>query len=313
MLPPKTKFSGILNDLNLEVIDQNLIKELISRGIYKKNEADWTSNLLKVENSIELSLYLHYNSSNYTLNEEISDEIFEQLEFFIEHIDCDFESNKKKFFLKLNAYVDVDKKIKFLKKLYKKDYVKLTKDNDVLIYFGQEENGFTSWKDYIIHSIDSSLIKQHLKDEILFYKTDIIKTWSEYRSLKSLTDLYLKTIEKLSNPKNNANNKTKTKSLGELIFIEDGEEIFNFIVSKYPKSKTKAFFSYLFFFIKKIEKSNIEGNDSVDYRQYILEEFEIEFPRIINSISTKQPTKEKINILFNKYFIEYKLTKMNEK
>jgi hypothetical protein len=313
MLPPKTKFSGILNDLNLEVIDQNLINELISRGIYKKNEADWMSNFLKVENSIELSLYLHYNSSNYTLNEEISDEIFEQLEFFIEHIDCDFESNKKKFFLKLNAYVDVDKKIKFLKKLYKKDYVKLTKDNDVLIYFGQEENGFTSWKDYIIHSIDSSLIKQHLKDEILFYKTDIIKTWSEYRSLKSLTDLYLKTIEKLSNPKNNANNKTKTKSLGELIFIEDGEEIFNFIVSKYPKSKTKAFFSYLFFFIKKIEKSNIEGNDSVDYRQYILEEFEIEFPRIINSISTKQPTKEKINILFNKYFIEYKLTKMNEK
>ena len=117
MLPPKTKFSGILNDLNLEVIDQNLIKELISRGIYKKNEEVWSSNLLKVENSIELCQYLHFNSSNYTLNEEISDEIFEQLEFYIEDVNCDFEWDKKKFFLKLNAYVDVNKKIKFLKKL----------------------------------------------------------------------------------------------------------------------------------------------------------------------------------------------------
>lgn len=295
MLPPKTKFSGILNDLSLEVIDQNLIKELISRGIYKKNEADWTSNLLKVENSIELSHYLHYNSSNYTLNEEISDEIFEQLEFFIEHIDCDFESNKKKFFLKLNAYIDVDKKIKFLKKLYKKDYVKLTKDHDVLIYFGQEENGFTSWKDYIVHSIDSSLIKQHLKDEILFYKTDVIKIWSEYRSLKSLTDLYLKTIEKLSNPKNNASNKTKKKSHAQLIFREDGEEIFNALISLTVKEKNTAFFSYLYLFLRKKEKTLSPNYQNKKYRVFVLNQKLIDSFAGIQRTDDENPKSEKNN------------------
>lgn len=219
MLPPKTKFSGILNDLNLEVIDQYLIKELISRGIYRKNEADWTSNSLKVENSIELSPYLHFNSSNYTLNEEISGEIFEQLEFFIEHIGCDFEWNKKKFFLKLNAYVDVDKKIKFLKKLYKKDYIELTKDHDVLIYFGQEENGFNSWKDYIIHNIDSSIIKQHLKDKIISFRTDILMTWSEYRSLKLFTDLYLNLINELASDSSQENTEKSKVKLSEPISI----------------------------------------------------------------------------------------------
>lgn len=225
MLPPKTKFSGILNDLNLEVIDQNLIKELISRGIYKKNEEDWSSNLLKVENSIELCQYLHFNSSNYTLNEEISDEIFEQLEFYIEDVNCDFEWDKKKFFLKLNAYVDVNKKIKFLKKLYKKDYGELTKDHDVLIYFGQEENGFTSWKDYIIHSIDSSIIKQHLNDKILSYGTEILKTWSDYRSLKLFTDLYLNLINELESDSYQENTGKSKVKLSEPISIAMLHEI----------------------------------------------------------------------------------------
>jgi hypothetical protein len=219
MLPPKTKFSGILNDLNLEVIDNNLIKELISRGIYKKNEEDWSSNLLTVGNSLELCHYLHFNSSNYTLNEEISDEIFEQLEFFIEHINCDFEWNKKKFLLKLNAYVDVNKKIKFLKKLHKKDFGELTKDHDVLIYFGQEENGFTSWKDYIIHSIDSSIIKEHLNDKILSYGTEILKTWSDYRSLKLLTDLYLNLINELESDSYQENTGKSKVKLSEPISI----------------------------------------------------------------------------------------------
>lgn len=56
----------------------------------------------------------------------------------------------------------------------------------------------------------------------------------------------------------------------KMIFKENGEEIFNYLVRSYPDTKNQAFFNYLFYFMRdEIKKILIEEDESKVYKNYV--------------------------------------------
>lgn len=209
----ETKYSGILKDLNLEVVNEELLKELVERGIYLIEEKENFSLPFERENSTEIKFNMYFNSVRYIMDDDIKDEIYNYISFYIDDVILDFDYVKKAFYFKLNSYLDNEKKIKYLKKLYRRDYHELTNNNEILIFFGEEYNGFSSWKELVLECLDSTTIKEHLKEHIKTFGNGIIETWSRYKSLKFLTDLYLEEIEKLEYPPNIHANKNEAEKM----------------------------------------------------------------------------------------------------
>lgn len=280
---------------------------------------------VEISEKLEIGNYFYYNKKSYNINPEVFQQIYIEMHSTVSNAIIHNESTRKKL-IEQTVTLEINKKdalseLKKQRKKYLKEYLTL---------FEKEIFFLDSVKTFAKHfpDMEDTVIKRrivHTPELIILYifgyylgNHELTKLWTESITKEQTIKFYNEKIEELNEEIEFINSSksivvSSNNPSSELIFKEDGEEVFNYIVSKYPKKKTKAFFSYLFFFIKKIDKSIIEGNDSVDYRQYILQEFGIKFPRIIYSISTKQPTKEKINILFDKYFFEYNLLKMNEK
>jgi hypothetical protein len=282
---------------------------------------------MQIEKSekLEIGNYFNYDKKSYDVNPEVFQQIYIEMHLAVGIAIRRNEDTRKKL-IEQTVALETNKKdalseLKKQRKKYLKEYLTLfEKEIFLMESIKTFATRFPDIKDIVIKR---RIV--HTPELIILYifgyylgNHELTKLWTESITKERTVMLYNEKIEELS-AEIEFKNSSKSivvkanNPLSELIFKEDGEEVFNYIVSKYPKKKTKAFFSYLFFFIKKINKSNIEGNDSVDYRQYILEEFGIKFPRIIYSLSTKQPTKDKINILFDNYFFEYNLLKMNEK
>lgn len=313
--PPN--FNKLINDkIFEEIIPSNRSKSKIIR-----------------EDSTSFDKTIRFNTKEYCLNPALPKEIFDSMEFLVEELNTINYEDYNVIENQIYARYTNEEKIQFLVEKRKELYLIIQNDYEFPLFLGlRKTDDYDNWQDYIYSYFlwNNDFIIKYLTEDIniddfpkglfylwhKFYKTKKLVEFCENKInelARKKTDDSIEKIEGLKTLDDNSNDKATNNPLSNIIFKEDGLEIFNFIVSKYPKLKTKAFFSYLFFFIKKINKSNIEGNDSVDYRTYILTEFGIEFPRIIYSISEKQSAKEKINILFEKYLIEYKILNVNEK
>lgn len=114
------------------------------------------------------------------------------------------------------------------------------------------------------------------------------------------TSIYKKLNEIIVEPK-------PQKDFEKLVFQTDGLQMFNHLVSNYTAIKNKAFFSHLFFFLQNKNKLISQDNDSIDYRTYIIKNYEIEgFSRIIKDVSsTNQHKKKKIYHCFNEILKSY--------
>lgn len=281
--------------------------------------------VIEMNEKLEIGNYFYYDKKPYDINPKVYERIYDIINSIVKRGIHNNELIRKKQ-IEQTVSLQTNKKdalseLKKQRRKHLKKHLTIHKKGYFFLYLIENYT-------FLLPNIKDVGIKRLIMkspDLVVLYIFDkdlenhkYVKLWTESTTKEQTVMFYNEKIKELNEEIEfeNSSKSIVVKSnnpLSELLFKEDGEEIFNYIVSKYPKKKSKAFFSYLFFFIKKIDKSNIEGNDSVDYRKYILEEFGMEFPRIIYSISDKQNAKEKINKLFDKYFFEYNLLKLNKK
>lgn len=90
------------------------------------------------------------------------------------------------------------------------------------------------------------------------------------------------------------------------IFIDDGEDIFNYILKIYDDQLNPSFFSYLYDFLNtKLHKIRTKGSDNKKYRDYVEEVTKIKMSRIIYSDVNYSAEKSSMFELFDIYFLGY--------
>lgn len=168
------------------------------------------------------------------------------------------------------------------------------------------------------YDIYSEFSNTDLSDQIELIKDYLFTAGGSIQKAAHITDFWHKVIlleqsikecSKKINELETINFKNQIKQpnpeLSILIFKKQGEIIFNYVVSKYPKEKNTAFFSYLYFFLKDdLKLLLITGNDSKDYRNFIINKYNISFSRIQKSKSENQYKREEIITLFKEYASE---------
>ncbi len=130
--------------------------------------------------------------------------------------------------------------------------------------------------------------------------------WLEFYRREKLIQFCKSKINELQNF-DKSKNVISQPSLSDLLFTEDGEYIFNHIISNYVGKKNKAFYSYLYSYLQL--KSKLVNNfkkDSETYRSFIMKNFLTEkFSRIIVSNAFKQERKTDIFLIFDNLMKSY--------
>ncbi|WP_417198957.1 hypothetical protein [Bizionia sp.] len=132
-------YMGKINDNDLSKIDTKTIDVLIKENIFIKPEMSITmrhklffdlDSECKESDSSALDNRIYRNSIEYILNPDVSDDMFLLLQYYIEEDNYPDDEIDELFF-KVNAILGKKKKIKYLKKQYKKIF---PKDSDFMMY-----------------------------------------------------------------------------------------------------------------------------------------------------------------------------------
>lgn len=293
------------------LIDQNVYIEGKSKEIFKDDVFDPIYMRRSSEKIVYLGKDFSQNGKDYFLNPEFINEIF------INTIDT-FHVHKKKYIddnlitLKYSyEIIKIEKqKISFINKLSKAETKKYQENLQKKIFRDLHDSNNDKARGY-------ETLKKHLKNnyedlaDYLFGLNNITNfqifiSLSRFERIKSILDFCESYNDKRANELNKNNEQKKDKlEISKLIFKEDGEEIFNYIVSKYPKEKNTAFFSYLYFFMRDdLKLLIITSDDNKDYRSYVTNKYSISFARIQKSQSVKEFKRNDTIKLFRKYISE---------
>lgn len=336
------KYFGILKGFDFDKINRDTFQLLIDSNIFDISEL---SNCYKNKNDyfgLELdnlnwgfSNFYLFNQKEYHLKNEVLKDMFHKCEFKIESRD-ELDDNIQKLEFNLNMQLSDVSKIYFLKTFILELNQSISNKQYYLLYANNfETNGYTSWYSFFfseqIDNEDYKYVSRYIRGEQDYIPSFIKDIWKEYFFVSKLTiyckekiyslekksginesDIKVENISKLFESKLIIDNKeiefakTKVEERSD-IFNDDGEQIFKFIRSKYPQKQTKAFFSYLYFYLKSINKIIPLGDDSLEYREYIINNFPINsFSKIQKTVSEKTNTKKsKIFLLFDKYLSEF--------
>lgn len=336
------KYFGVLKGFDFDNINRNTFQLLIDSNIFNiselsncyKNKDDYFG--LELDNlNWRFSNFYLFNQKEYHLKNEVLMDMFHRCKLKIESLD-ELDENIYELEFNLNIQVSDFAKIHFLKKFILELNHRISNKKYYLLYANNfKTNGFTSWYNFFFsEQIDNEnyeYIYRYLKGEQDYIPIFIKDIWKEYFIVNKLTifcekkihilekqsgineaDIKVENISKLykfkSISESNEFEYTKTKEAERSdIFNDDGEQIFKFILSKYPQKQTKAFFSYLYFYLRNINKIIPLGDDSLEYREYIINNSPIKsFSKIQKTVSEKTNTKKnKIFILFDKYLSEF--------
>lgn len=183
------KFLGALNGYDISFLNKNLIDILIENNVII--EENLIISDIKPDSCPTYLRNLNYfNDRYYTLNQKVLEEIFSILKIHIE-IHADPNTYLDPIFWKLDSIIDRDKKVRFLKKYYKKIYPKAWQT--YAMFIGEGDNGIETWKEWVYFNLgESPLLSIYLKLEQLELpvgKTEHDKTMYSidvYHSLMSL-------------------------------------------------------------------------------------------------------------------------------
>lgn len=308
------KYNGILEGYDLQKYSSELIDKLIELGVYSE---------LKLENPIEDSFYwslkdmeysfgpeLIYNNKLYALSDELHSEIFTTLKYIAEEYSSSIvEQDLNILISELNGFIKVDEKIIFLKLKHQKLWEPNDNTDQFMIYMGFSKSEiYKNWEDYVINylSFDGHYYEFYLSlkgrkevEESIFYN-NIYKNWVNFYRLKNLIEFCKEKINEFE-----ANSKQSENSLSQLIFKNDGYKVFEHIVSKYSEEKNKAFFSYLYSFLRTKDKIIKDRIDNKDYRDFIYEHFGIKMSRVIQSSPNNPKTESERHETFLNYMKTY--------
>lgn len=247
---------------------------------------------VKTDNNVLLGEFFKHNDKNYFVNPRVYELIFEDLEWYI------YIHEEKASWL---IEIQIQHIISLIPKKNEAIEILLTKRNEfVNRYFMLMEefptfiDGLKQPENYGFENADQ-LVLASIKEDYQTISDFILKTpldfnrltniWTEVRTL----DLKIKAINEKIDELNNFTQNRKDNQIK--IFKDDGEEIFNFLVSETVEEKNTAFFSYLYLFLRSINKTISKGYQNKAYREYVLSTSSI----VNSSYKSIQKTSEKDN------------------
>lgn len=295
-------FLGILYSSNykdLSIDEQK--KMLIEKKIYTIEDNEfWILYNLENYNKndlFELGSSFFYLNKSYKINDLFLKELYEYVKADV------YASVKQPLEIKIKEICQHAKHIEsfsdvneFYKSQYREQYERI-KDNSCFLLFNEPEVwNYPDWECYVIEEVNSNsiLIETHLFSEYGYSSfEEISKTWQDLYYYSEVMN-FLR--EKL--------NKNDNTSLSKLIFKENGEEIFNYIVLSYQEEKKQAFYNYLYYFLKdNLKIIKIEDEQSDTYKSYVIKKgFLKEYGRMQKARSTNKKTHNRMMNLFQEMY-----------
>lgn len=315
--PKTTKFKYILNDFDLDKPCNEMIEKLIEKGYYVIDEEQREYIPDFVPEEYELGCEVNYKNTPYSSSADFYDEVYHVLKGIVDYLyHINFTKDISSITLKIKSHLSNSEKIDFLKNFLKECYAVDNEDAEEFSIFleGQE-----SWK-YEIEScmpFESEIFHYYLKkteeekltNSIILNKH--VPQWIEFYRRSELIDFCRKKIKELETPieteiKTLTNTEKVKSNLSVLIFSEGGEEIFNHLILNSPNTKNKAFFNYLYYFMRdEIKKIKIMEDDSKFYKNYVIELGYIESNwRMKNVQSGSKKTHNQMMELFKEIYIK---------
>lgn len=303
-------FSIEFEKLNLE--DKK--KLLISKNIYEIEDLQFKLNLLNHgdQNDKEENFIIGQNfiflGENYCLDERFLKQVYEHVQMNVlcctEHLIkiriTDIQAHAKH----VETFSDVSD---FYKEIYEQHYDEIKKDENFLTYNDPSVWHYNDWEDFVTYCIrsDCKFIEAYLfEDYVNTSKYEICKSWENLHYHTEILN-YLKS-KLVKNQVPNQELKILKSTLSMKIFIDDGEDIFNYILKIYDDQLNPSFFSYLYDFLNtKLHKIRTKGSDNKKYRDYVEEVTKIKMSRIIYSDVNYSAEKSSMFELFDIYFLGY--------
>lgn len=307
-------FFGDMSDFNFNSYSHtDLVKKLIEKNIYLPIENNDIVGIKLAEHSFsQFNTRFIYNKIAYKLNPKIPIQIFYYNLMLIKLFEIKtlgyFKNSIETRIFEIDNTNDI---INILKRCRKKLIAKS-------INYVLELDDFINYLDVSIYShknninmfynvFSDSEIEHYLSLKNVSYEGVFLTKWKKFVSQNIQIKYYNEKIMELEKLlQNDLKIKLKINPLNEIIFKETGENIFSYIITKYPKTKNTAFFSYLYFYFRdKLKLLNTAGNDSKNYRDFIIDLFNIPFARIQITNSQNQYKKNEMFELFDIYIKNY--------
>lgn len=306
------KYFGILKTFDFKKINKDNFQLLIDNGLFDVHDlsACYVSDEdyfgLELEtDDWDFSDFFLFNRKEYHLKKEIYDELYQSDRNLIED-DNDPAYSISQIDYEVEKEFNEQRKLVILEHYYKK-YFSAIKDKELYLLYknNTKKHDCNTFADYYRENIQASedyrCIAQYLKGAGTYYNKELKEAWELMFLIANVCDFCVRKKHELANPLQ----KTQVISEAETIFIDDGESIFSFIMSKYSGNKNPAFFSYLFSYLKENNKTISKGKDSKEYRNYILRNYKIKMSRIIETSANNQFKKDEMFIKFSNYMQSY--------
>jgi hypothetical protein len=310
------QFNDILNEFDLDKPCNKLIEKLINHNYYVEDLGnEYYREFVPEEYSFGGET--KYNNIPYRVNVDFFAEVYAYLKSIIEDLyDRNFTKDIFSITLNLEACLNNSMKIDLLKECLKECYnVDSEEAEDFLMYL---KDGSDVWEDNITGWIpfEDEIYMYYLKSTPLekLNNSNILDRylpqWFEFyrrEKLISFCKNKINELETLDKSNNSSYNVKYPSNLKNLIFKEDGAEMYNYINSSYSGKKDRAFYSYIYSFLQ--SKSKLIDNFKKDlkyYRDFVLEDSEFNtFPKIINSNADKQEKKKAMFLAFENIIKSY--------
>lgn len=305
-----TNKEDVINKSNFQFyIDNNIFIETI----FNKNLDDNDYSGIELGGDYKFWNYFQFNKKEYTLNPKVYIEYFNCIYTYL-NIDFPFESYSDIIEIELETSFGNDK-IVFLTKMLKNELRRIRHIEEYRVYKkSKAENNHVEWYRYLYENYyeDQLLITNIFEflsepdfdfehSNRLFY--DVIVPFKFIYKVQSDIEL-LKNQHLIKNSSDTENNKIE---LHNHIFKNKNYPKFIFVNEEYSGKKNTAFYSQLFKYFQEKDWLNIKGDDSKEYRDFIVGKCFLEqFSKIQQKTSIKTDTKwDKMFNTFNDILINY--------
>lgn len=125
----KLKFYGVLSSYDCDTVNLELLHTLIEKKIvnvvrdYKQEDCvyNWMN---EVKDSMKFSWYMYYDKKEYSVSNEVFEELYEIVKRFIIPEGLSYEIEIDELNFSLNRFIDKESKLSFLKAYYEREYPK---------------------------------------------------------------------------------------------------------------------------------------------------------------------------------------------
>ncbi|WP_396177454.1 hypothetical protein [Flavobacterium sp.] len=315
----KKTYFGILPNLDFDKIGINELNLLVEHNVFYSRKLSDTYKydddyFLKDSDKMSFGNFFIQDRKEYHLKNEVYSEIY-----FLDAEKIKLQSQLSYHINKIEYEVDseeyVGSKYSILEKYYKLYRDKIDDLELYLLYqdistYESCEGTCSNFYEYYVVDFnaneDYTGVGDYLNGIDRFYNVEFRQEWGKMYLVRGVSQFCLNKMKDLRQQIIDESLKESQEALAQEIFKDDGLRMFEHIVSKYQKQKTKAFFSYLYFFLQNKYKMQNFSSDSVLYRNYVINNGYLpDFPRIIVTQSEKQTAKDKIESNFKKLLESY--------